>query len=149
MVYGINYLLGNTWQSVGFLVQVSHYGCFIFIFLLIKFFFFFAHLFLRSHWMTAHQWRWTLCVRVCVFLWTQTGRCPCLCSAEATVSFRACFPWVLPSCWHFMYILNKQTNKQTHSRNVHVTHRSLLWAVVFLSTVVTFLLLNHLPLLLF
>lgn len=42
MVYGINYLLGNTWQSVGFLVQVSHYGCFIFIFLLIKFFFFFC-----------------------------------------------------------------------------------------------------------
>lgn len=36
------FFLSYTWQSVGFLFHVFHYGCF------------FAHMFLRSHWMTAH-----------------------------------------------------------------------------------------------
>lgn len=127
MVYGIYYLLSYTWQSVGFLFHVIHNGCFL------------AHALLSSRWTTAHWGSWTF--TSCVCLWTQAGHCHCLCRAEATVSFQACSPWVLPCCWH------KRKKTITQQKHAHNPHLAPLNSSILLLTIVTFLVLNHSPLL--
>lgn len=127
------FFLSYTWQSVGFLFHVIHYGCFFFCFC-------FAHVSLSSHWMTAHQRSWTLTPYVCVCGHRQ-DTLTCLCRKEATVSSQARSPWVLPCCCH-----HKITTTFTQQKHAHNQHFSPLNGSV-LVTNVTFLVLNHLPLL--
>lgn len=100
----------------------------------------FAHVSLSSHWMTAHQRSWTLTPYVCVCGHRQ-DTLTCLCRKEATVSSQARSPWVLPCCCH-----HKITTTFTPQKHAHNQHFSPLNSSV-LVTNVTFLVLNHLPLL--
>jgi len=64
----------------------------------------------------------------------------CVCGTEATVSFQACSPWVLPCCCHFFKKnpFNKQAETCTYSTTLSPLNDS-----VILVTIVTFLVLNH------
>lgn len=109
------FFLSYTWQSVGFLFHVIHYGCF------------FAHVFLSSHWMTAHRGCWTL--TPCVCLWTQAGHSDlpvqkggyCIFSSLLSLGVAMLLP------------LEEKKKRHVHTaENMHVINTSPRWTVVFL-----------------
>lgn len=92
--------------------------------------FFFAHVFLGSHWMTAHRGSWTL--TPCVCLWTQAGCCDlpvqkggyCISSNLLVLGVATLLPL---------------GEKHITQQNTHIIDTPLNGLV----TIVTFLVLNH------
>lgn len=120
MVYGIYYLLSYTWQSVGFLLHVIHYGCFFCPCV--------AEFSLNDCTLGELNFH-LLCVSV---------------DAGRTLSLYL-FKLALPGCCHAADM--KEKNPFTQQKHAHNPHFAPLNSSVLLLTIVTFLVLNHSPLL--
>lgn len=124
------FFLSYTWQSVGFLFHVIYDGCFC------------AHVFLSSHWMTAHLGSWTLTPRVCVSVDTGGALWPARAERRLLYLFlKLCSSWVLPM---LQATKNKKTHKHTQQNHAHNQHVSPPNGSVLLVTIVTVLVLKPL-----